>query len=138
MPLSDLLQVQFLQAPGDHIIFLRNSVTTSRSIACKEYFLPPANEVWGKVISLHLSVILFTGGVLPHCMLGYTPPPGTRGRHPPGEDTPQGHTTPPGQRHSAPPPGTVYAGRYGQQAGGTHPTGMQSCLLMKLPVVSGT
>ena len=24
--------------------------------------LPPANEVWGKVIFLHLSVILFTGG----------------------------------------------------------------------------
>ena len=26
--------------------------------------LPPANEVWGKVIFLHLSVILFTGGCL--------------------------------------------------------------------------
>ena len=25
--------------------------------------LPPANEVWGKVIFLHLFVILFTGGV---------------------------------------------------------------------------
>ena len=25
-------------------------------------FLPPANEVWGKVIFLHLSVILSTGG----------------------------------------------------------------------------
>ena len=25
-------------------------------------FLPPANEVWGKVIFLHLSVILFRGG----------------------------------------------------------------------------
>ena len=25
-------------------------------------FLPPANEVWGKVIFLHLFVILFTGG----------------------------------------------------------------------------
>ena len=24
--------------------------------------LPPANEVWGKVIFLHLFVILFTGG----------------------------------------------------------------------------
>ena len=24
-------------------------------------FLPPANEVWGKVMFLHLSVILFTG-----------------------------------------------------------------------------
>ena len=36
------------------------------------WFLPPANEVWGKVIFLRLSLILFTGG-LPHCMLGYTP-----------------------------------------------------------------
>ena len=27
------------------------------------HVLPPANEVWGKVIFLHLSVILFTGGV---------------------------------------------------------------------------
>ena len=26
--------------------------------------LRPANEVWGKVIFLHLSVILFTGGVV--------------------------------------------------------------------------
>ena len=45
-----------------------------------------------------LSVILFTGGDLPQCKLGYTPfaplgpetPPRTRGRHPPGPeaDTP--------------------------------------------------
>ena len=27
-----------------------------------DVFLPPAKEVWGKVIFLHLSVILFTGG----------------------------------------------------------------------------
>ena len=34
-----------------------------------QYLLPPANEVWGKVIFLHLSVILFTGGWYPsmHC-----------------------------------------------------------------------
>ena len=29
---------------------------------CNGKLLPPANEVWGKVIFLHLSVILFTGG----------------------------------------------------------------------------
>ena len=28
-------------------------------------YLQPANEVWGKVMFLHLSVILFTGGVYP-------------------------------------------------------------------------
>ena len=32
-------------------------------IPSKQYeFLPPTNEVWGKVKFLHLSVILFTGG----------------------------------------------------------------------------
>ena len=38
---------------------------------------------------------------------------------------------PPGTRYSPPgpgtPPGAVHAGRYGQQAGDTHPTGMHSC-----------
>ena len=33
--------------------------------------LPPANEVWGKVIFLHLSAILFTGeGGIPACLAG--------------------------------------------------------------------
>ena len=32
---------------------------------------------------------------------------------------------PPDQRQT--PPCTVHAGRYGQQAGGTHPTGMHPC-----------
>ena len=41
---------------------------------------------WGKVMFLHLSVILFTGGCLPKCMLGYTPLP--PGRHPPGQTSP--------------------------------------------------
>ena len=31
------------------------------------------------------------------------------------------------------PPGTEHAGRYGQRAGGTHPTGMQSCLANFFP-----
>ena len=45
------------------------------------------------------------------------PPPG------PEAGTPLGPGTPPDQAL----PSTVHAGRYGQQAGGTHPTGMQSC-----------
>ena len=57
-------------------------------------FLPPANEVWGKVIFLHLSVILFTGGVPVQ-----VPPAGT----PPGQVHPLADT-PPGQVH--PPAGT--------------------------------
>ena len=50
--------------------------------------LLPANEVRGKVMFLYLSVILFTGGCLPHCMLGYTP-----GRHSQA-DTPHWADTP--------------------------------------------
>ena len=38
-------------------------------------------------------------------------PPGTRGRHPPGQ---------------TPPPAQCMLG-YGREAGGTHPTGMHSC-----------
>ena len=43
-----------------------------------------------------------TRGGLPQCMLGYHPPEQT-------------------------PPYTVHAGRYSQQVGGMHHTGMQSC-----------
>ena len=59
--------------------------------------LPPANEVWGKVIFLHLFVILFTGGGIP----GEIPPAGT----PPGPGTPPGTRNPPGTRYI---PGTRY------------------------------
>ena len=47
-------------------------------------------------------------------------PPGSR---PPWEQTPLGADTP-RSRH---PPPSEHAVRYGQRAGGTHPTGMQSC-----------
>ena len=66
------------------------------------------------------------GRCLPQCMMGYTPP-GSRhspGKQiPPGKQTPSGKQTPVGSRHL---PCTVHAGRYGQQAGGTHPTGMHT------------
>ena len=47
---------------------------------------------------------------------------------PPGQVPPRAGT-PPRQVHprAGTPPGAVHAGRYGQQAGGTHPTGMHSC-----------
>ena len=73
------------------------------------------NEVVAKVIFLHLSVILFTGGSA-SVHAGIPPPPR------PGTLPDQAHT--PQTRH---PPGTEHAGRYGQRADGTHPTGMQSC-----------
>ena len=134
---------------------------------CENYIYQGVNNYrpqrsWGKVMFLHVSVILFTRGGLPHCMLGYpleqtsweqTPPrtrqppgadnllgadPQTRhppDQHPPGADTPWEQTPPrpctPQSRHppeAEPPPlSVVHAGRYGQQAGGMHPTGMQSC-----------
>ena len=56
------------------------------------------------------------------------PPPGPCTPHyhaPPGTKHPPPDHAPPGTMH---PPGTEHAGRYGQRAGGTHPTGMQSCL----------
>ena len=88
-----------------------------------------------------LCVILFTGGsVSVHA--GIPPPPGTD-THPradtPGTDTPSGADTlradtPPKQtpllEHTS--PSAEHAGRYGQRAGGTHPTGMQSCLKINL------
>ena len=71
----------------------------------------------GKVMFLHLSVILFRGGCLPQYMLGYTPQ----------ADTPWADTTP--DRH--PPLGRhIPLGRplpAETAADGTHPTGMHSC-----------
>ena len=98
------------------------------------FVLPSANEVWGKVIFLHLSVILFTGeGGVPGQV--YPPlrpgtPPGTRYTpgnrytpwdqvHPPGTRyTPQdqvyppGPGTPPWTRYTTPGPGTPPWTRY--------------------------
>ena len=59
-------------------------------------FVTGSNEVVAKVIFLHLSVILFTGGCLPQCMLGYHTPP--RSRQTPPEQTPPQADTPP-SRH---------------------------------------
>ena len=88
------------------------------------------------------------GGGLPQCMLGYHPPgPGTplgAGTPPPQQAPPRADTPPP--RVDTPwdqapprcrPPCTVHAGRYSQQVGGMHPTGMQSCFLTLLMVHMG-
>ena len=57
-----------------------------------------------------------------------TPPPQSRHPSSPGADTPGTRYTPQDQVH----PHAEHAGRYGQWAGGTHPTGMQSCLFKVL------
>ena len=57
--------------------------------------LPPANEVWGKVIFLHLFVILFTGGSA-----------SVHDGIPPPDQAPSGTRPPQDQA----PPGTEHAG----------------------------
>ena len=52
-----------------------------------KYIFTARNEVGARLCFLHVSVILFTGGGLPQCMLGYHPP----------EQTPPGTTYPPEQ-----------------------------------------
>ena len=65
-----------------------------------------------------LSVILFSA-----CW--HTPP---LEQTPPGANTPQKQNSPGAYTPRADtPPSTVHAGRYGQQVGGTHPTGMHTC-----------
>ena len=82
----------------------------------RKLLLPPATRL-GQGNVLQASVILSTGGwgCLPQCMLGYHPLEQT----PPRSSPPGADTRPP----------TEHAGRYGQRAGGTRPTGMQSCLI---------
>ena len=109
--------------PGRNTLVSVAPFTPVESISVKASYDPQRS--WGKVMFLHVSVILFTGGgCLSHCMLGYSPgtrhPPQTRhpqSRQPLGADTP---------------PSAVHAGRYRQQASGTHPTGMQSCVEIEL------
>ena len=110
---------------------------------------------FAKVMFLHVSVILSTGGGVPgqvhprdqvHPQTRYpslgpgTPPdqvhpqdqvhplepstPPLDQVHPTGPGTPWDRYSPWDQVH---PPGAVHAGRYGQQVGDTHPTGMHSC-----------
>ena len=78
------------------------------------WFLPPANEVWGKVMFLHLSlsVILFKGDVFP--IACWDTHPARQTLLPRQNPSPQADT----------PPDTT---GYDQQAGGMHPTGMHTC-----------
>ena len=58
--------------------------------------LPPANEVWGKIIFLHLFVILFTGGEY----LGRYHPPSQSGTPPRDQVSPRDQLHPPGTRYT--------------------------------------
>ena len=72
---------------------LKGPLTPSES----EHFYRPQRS-WGKVMFLHVSVILFTGGSAPLHAGIYTPPP-NRGRHPSQTRHPPGTRHPP--QHSA-------------------------------------
>ena len=103
--------------------------------------LPPANEVWDKVMFLHLCVNLFTEGGgrrQTSGVLGRPPSPMQTpygGQTPPDADPPLGWADPPRLQtlldrtprpHPNPGVGQTRP-RYSQQAGGTHPTGMHTC-----------
>ena len=84
-------------------------------------YLPSVNEVYEGYVFTPVCQSFWSQGGVPeqvHPQAG-TPPKraGT---------SPLGRYTPSGQVH---PPGAVHAGRSGQQAVGTHPTGMHSCLV---------
>ena len=63
---------------------------------------------------------------------GIPPPP--EGPGTPWEQTPPPGADTPWSRHA---PCAVHAGRYGQQAGGMHPTGMQSCYRLQTKLQEG-
>ena len=69
---------------------LKGRLTPSES----EHFYRPQRS-WGKVMFLHVSVILFTGGVCPIACWDIHPP--IRGRHPSQTRHPLGPGTPPAQ-----------------------------------------
>ena len=103
-------------------------------------FLPPANEVWGKVMFLHLCVILFTGGgglclSMHHrshdrgvsvrgSLSGGSLSRGVSGW---GGGSLQGVSFWWGSLSGRPP--------YGKRAGGMHHTGMHSCMNYKITLL---
>ena len=87
-----------------------------------DFLLPPANQVCeGHVFIPVCQSFCSQGGAGSASVhAGIVDP--TRSRHPLRADTPATDT----------PPCAVHAGRYGQQAGGTHPIGMHTCCLEKI------
>ena len=112
-----------------HRIQMRIVWITSQCLQLKGLF--PSSSYrpqtkFAKVMILHVSVCPQGRG---EYLVRYLPWVGT----PPGRFISQAGTpprqVPPGQVQT-PPPRAVHASRYGQQVGGTHPTGMHSCVMM--------
>ena len=94
------------------------SVLNLKFLSCYRPQTKFAKVMFSQVLSVH------RGGVCPIACLDT--PPGTRGRHNPGQTPPWARHPP--CRHHLPVPCML---GYGQQAGGTHPTGMHSCFLRR-------
>ena len=111
------------------------------------YSILPANKLCKGYVFTPVCHSVHRGDVCPSACWDTPPwdqrqiPLGTRGRHrhprpgpgtsPPGADTPQEQTPPKEQT----PLWAVHAWRYGQQAGGAHPTGMHTCYVIKLHIL---
>ena len=85
--------------PTARLLYLTNLTNSNEHQLGKVPFLPPANEVWGKVMFLHLSVIhsVYEGVCIRESWGRPLTPSDTTG--------------------------------HGQRAGGTHPTGMHYCFV---------
>ena len=111
-----------------HLHWTRNNLRLQANLAQvgRYMYISSAGLNWSLCFYTCLSVILFPGGgvCLSACWDTHSP----RSR-PPGADTPWEADTPTLPGKQTPPP-AVHAGRYGPQAGGTHPAGMYTCFEM--------
>ena len=114
---SYCLIAQVIKSSGSPLMaYFHSSSDLNSVLDSKPYgyivLLPPTIKLGQGNIFTGVCDSVHRGG-LPQCMLGYHTP---RTRHPP-----------PDQAGTPLPSGAEHTGRYGQQAGGMHPTGMQSC-----------
>ena len=80
-------------------------------------YLPPATKLGQGYIFTGVCDSVHREGDLPQCMLGYHTPPPVPG---------------------TPRPRAEHTGRYGQRAGGMHPTGMQCCFWLMIASIELT
>ena len=113
----------------------KSNLEVSRLLLFHIYHYRPQTK-FAKVIFLHLSVSysVHRGEYLGRCPPRYSPADTPlRAGTPPQAGTPPRQVHPPGQvHHQQVHPRPQYMLGYGQQAGGTHPTGMHSCFVTKL------
>ena len=93
--------------------------------------LPPATKLGQGYIFTGVCDSVHRGVCLSACWDTTPPGAGPPDQAPPLEQAPSQTRNPLDQ---AAPPSTEHAGRYGQRAGGTHPTGMQSCFGEDFPL----